>query len=219
MGADAEVLVITDEGQVSHAERFGGQASAIDRVRFVAGAHFAVGMGRAVFRRSSAGLWHPLNAGLPPNEPGSVTGFCDIAGFSEAELYAAGWGGELWRFNGSRWSRLVSGTEAILTSLVCADERVFAVGRSGTVLVGRGDSWRRVAAPEHDFWGAAWFRGALYLSSLSLVFRLEDEVLKPVNAGSAYHLLRAGAERLVSVGARELEVFDGDSWEPLTNAE
>jgi len=70
-------------------------------------------------------------------------------------------------------------------------------------------NFQAIEAPHRDFWGAAWFQGHLYLSTLNLIFRLERSgEFKPINSGSAYHLA-APEKKLLSIGATELMHFDG----------
>jgi hypothetical protein len=188
------------------------------RVRAISGEIYAVGTDRQVYKRSQLGEWISLVKDL--DAPGdSVSSLEGIAGFSPAEIYAVGIGGEIWRFDGNHWHRMDSPTNHILNDICCSEEgSAYACGRDGTLLVGREDRWRVVnhGSTEEALWSVCDFRGHIYVSTLSAVYRLEGEVLKRVDFESdvpktCYHL-SATSYVLWSIGAKDVLALYGDSW-------
>lgn len=155
---------------------------------------------------------------MPPAST-DVVGFQAIAGFSLSEIYVAGWDGEIRRFDGRTWRAVQSPTPSVIVSMACGgDGNVYACGRRGLLLRGRGDRWEVVdlVGETDDFWGIAWFKDSLYLSSMRTLYRLDDGILTPVEFGqeevSTFYHLTASKDALWSVGPKDVMAFDGTSW-------
>ena len=72
----------------------------------------------------------------PSPKSGENAGFEDICGFNLTEVYAVGWNGEIWQWEGVRWIDRPSPTNLILTGVCCGtDGNVYACGQNGTLIV------------------------------------------------------------------------------------
>jgi hypothetical protein len=187
-------------------------------IRSIEGVAYAAGMMRQVYRREKANLWVSIDAGMRAPKGSAVCGFEAIDGFSRNEIYAAGYKGEIWRYDGKKWAQIDSPTSLILTNLLCAgDGTVYACGQGGLLLQGRRDPWTVVkTATKQDLWGLAWYRDTLYASSTRQVFTLSKKGLSPVRFGddiprTAYHL-SVGDGLLWSIGAKDVLAYDGKKW-------
>lgn len=186
--------------------------------RTIGGRVHAVGMDRQAYRRDAPGKWTLLGNGLPPTGAQTTVGFEAVDGFSENDLYTCGWDGELWKFDGDRWSSLPSPVNTVLVEICCGgDGNVYACGRNGVLLRGRDDVWEIVSTSlKEDLWGLAWFRDRLYLSTMENVFTLQPDGLHLVTWGkekvkTCYDLV-TGAGLLWSIGAKDVVSFDGKKW-------
>ena len=189
-------------------------------IRTIGDSVYAVGMDRQVYRRDSSGRWSTFDAGLPsPQSGGKVSGFESIDGYEEEELYAVGWDGEIWCYEQKIWSQKDSPTNFILVDVCCGGNgTVYACGRLGTLLAGRGDSW---AIVDHnsltdDIWSMAWFRGKLYLATIDSIYTLENDALVEVEMGedqpgTCFHLSH-NDDVLWSIGSSDIMSFDGTVW-------
>jgi len=188
-------------------------------VRLIGERLYVVGMDRQVYRRDGLNKWSAIDEGArPTGKSDDVVGFETVDGFSEKEIYAAGWEGEIWFYNASKWRQLHSPTNLILTSLCCGGELAYACGQTGLVLEGRKDKWRVIEqdVTEDDIWGLAWYNGALYLSTMSAVYRLQKGKFELVEMGedepkTCYHLSAADGI-LWSIGSKDVMAFDGKKW-------
>lgn len=183
---------------------------------------YACGMDRAVFRRQGTGQWQSIGPGPEPSDP-PVVGFEDLGGFSGAEMYAVGWGGEIWWRDAGRWRRADSPTNANLSALTCAaDGSVYVVGHDGVMLRGRQDQWRLVDTARHEnLRDIAVLDGEVYAVSDFGIYRLGAAGLSPdpdmVDDAPAtcLHLLEA-ADGLVSLGQKDVFVkAAGGRWRRL----
>lgn len=151
----------------------------IRHVRTIGDRTFAVGMGRQVYRREDLGQWTCLDQAIRP-AIGETKGFESIDGFSTSDLYAVGWDGEIWHYDGSTWSQKNSSTDRVLTGVLCTEEGVvYAWGRRGLLLRGRGDDWEHVTG-EDFIWSISdlcAFEGELYVATASDLYRLEGRTL------------------------------------------
>ena len=74
---------------------------------------------------------------------GAVT-IRDIWGHTSSEVFAVGDNGVIFRYSGSSWSQMESGTTESLRAIWGTEGQVFAVGDNGTILQYRGLSWQRM---------------------------------------------------------------------------
>jgi len=157
-------------------------------VRYIGDHVYVVGMGRQAWRREGENVWTLIDQGARP-APGStdVVGFEAVDGFSESEIYAVGWDGEIWTYDGKVWSQIQSPTKLVLTGLCCAgDGKAYATGRKGLLVRGRNGAWEVVdhQSLTEDIWGSAWYEGKLYVSTMNDVYTLENGAFKPVDWGA-----------------------------------
>lgn len=198
----------------------GEQILRIRSVNNVGGYAYACGMNRQVFKRDDDGGWlamHDAMPTLPSREP--VFGFEAIHGIDEDHVYAVGWNGEIWHFNGAQWTQCSSPSNLILTGVVVTDDATaYACGQYGTLLKTVNGEWQVIdqKITTSNFWGITWFNDELYVSSMDGVFVLRENELEPVDFGdvepeSFYGLSNADG-LLWSVGEKEILSYDGTEW-------
>lgn len=191
-------------------KRFGDLRS----VRAIQGRAYAVGGTGWAFRLDKIAGWTLIDKGLA-----ATANLESIDGFAHDDLYIAGYRGDVWHWDGRAWSKCDTPTNVNLNVVRCAaDGCVYAAGRGGFMMRGKGDDWQIVDQPiiEDDIWDLAWFEGALYVSTLAGLFRLHDGGVAAVNfvgdaPNSCYHLSVAPGV-MWSVGARDVMAFDGHRW-------
>ena len=184
----------------------------------IEGFAYACGMDRQVFKRISEGKWVPLHA--PDSSHIKEThGFEAIAGFSGKDLYAVGWRGEIWHYDGTIWRQIDSPSSEILTTVVCADDGyVYIGGRNGVIIRGHGNEWSIINQDGYqgDFWGMQWFNNKLYVATMERICVLKNNNIEPVEMGddepeTCYHLTAAEGV-MWSVGTDDIFSFDGKKW-------
>src|SRR3989344_342945 len=176
-----------------------------------------VGMARQVYQRQGT-VWENLEQGLPADNR-EVAGFEAVSGFSLKEIYAAGWHGELWQFDGRAWHAINSPTNSLITNMCFGgDGFVYACGRNGLFLRGRNNKWQVIASDmeSNDFWGITWFKDKLYLSSMNGLFSWDGQELQAISYGdekpSSFYQLAASKNVLWSIGAKDVLSFDDKKW-------
>ncbi|HSN23357.1 MAG TPA: hypothetical protein VLS45_04190 [Methylomicrobium sp.] len=181
----------------------------------VAGTGYAVGYQGSVYRFDRIEKkWTIFDEGLPSNFDIEA-----IDGFGENEIYVVGFKGQVWQFDGSKWLHRPTPTEVNLNAIKCGGNGIVYLGGSrGELLAGRKESWVRI---EHEItreniWDLEWFEGALYVSTMLGVFRLDANGLKEVDFGAdepstTYHLSEASGV-LWSIGSDDVMSFDGRFW-------
>lgn len=192
----------------------------IREVRAIDGRAYAVGMDRQVYRRESLNVWKAIDGNIN-KKPASddVFGFESIHGFSGNDMYTVGWHGEIWHFDGKKWTRIESPTNLILTRVYCAPTGiVYACGQSGILVAGKSNRWEIIEhdTTDQDLWDMEWYEGRLYLSTINQLFFLDNNILVPVDTGeeipaTCYHLDAADGI-LWSIGAKDVLEFDGKEW-------
>ena len=217
VGEDGQVL--TYVGGDSEKEQIKPQPRMIRRAKAIDGCVHACGVGREVFRRAGERVWQSMHATKP--KPNEKVGFEAIDGFSQKEIYAVGWRGEIWQFDGAVWVHCGSGlTNLILTSVCCAEnDVVYVAGQQGILIRGRRDTWEIVQWDDEfdtDFWDVLWFKKELYLATMTGLYTLKDDQLVPVEFDdtvdpTCYRLSTAEGV-LWSIGASDVMSFDGKRW-------
>lgn len=190
-------------------------------IRNIGGFAYVCGMDRQVFKREQPGHWVALHGDMPDQPaPDVVFGFESIHGYSEQDVYAVGWHGEIWHGDGRAWTRCDSPTDRLLTRVVCAgDGWVYACGLQGLLIRGRHEGWAIVdqAATDADLRDMEWFDGTLYVATGHALYRLHDDRLELVDMGGdliprSCHSLSSADGLLWSVGEDDILAFDGRAW-------
>lgn len=189
-------------------------------VRRIGECIYVVGMDRQVYRRDEIGAWSSFDRDIPRvQDPDEISGFESLDGFSEKDIYAVGWDGEIWNCVDGAWREETSPVNSVLLDVSCGgDGFVYACGRNGILVRGRRDAWEVLDLNgfTESLWSLAWFDGHLYAASMDTVFVLEDDGLIPVSMGSdsadtCYKLI-CGDGIMWSIGAKDVMSFDGRQW-------
>jgi len=182
---------------------------------------YACGMARQVYHRAATGWTRQDQGVVLPLGATKIAGFNSLDGLNEGDIYAVGYGGEIWRRVGGNWQQIVSPTNVILNRVkVVGPDRVFACGQKGVLLAGSSNQWRQI---DHDattdqLWGMDWFNNALYVSSEDALYRFDGaETLEPVNVklgkGWTFGHLHSHDGVLWSFGTKHLAwTEDGVHW-------
>ena len=83
----------------------------LQEIRTIGSRAYVVGMSRTAYRCDGEDRWVRIEKGLRcPKGDDSDAGLTSIHGFRENDVYAVGWEGEIWHFDGKRWAELDSPT-------------------------------------------------------------------------------------------------------------
>lgn len=94
----------------------------------------------------------------------------------------------------------------------------YIAGHRGVLLQGRNDMWSVINQTEvvDDIWDLEWFVDALYVSTMSNVYRLKQSQLEAVDFGDdrpkSCYQLSAGQDVMWSNGEFDLMSYDGIEW-------
>jgi len=164
--------------------------------------------------------WIQLKNGLPDYEEiiGKESGFSDIDGFSEDDIYAGGGNGDLWHWNGKKWKQIDCPTNAFLDNICCGDDGlVYITMNKNAILCGRGDNWEFINQNMTDnFESIVWFKDRIYLSSSHQLFQIKDKKFSAANEGEFRSLiwgnLSVGNGIMVAALGRRIGIYDGKTW-------
>jgi hypothetical protein len=224
VGEYGEVVVVSQTGAVSEDIINANGVSPEGRGPLTRGAIIEdrvvmVGMDRQVYRREPTGAWVVMEDGLPP-ESTQISGLTGVAGPSLSSLYAVGCDGEIWKFDGSRWSAMASPTKLMLTAVCVADDdRVYACGGHRAVSRATNDQWETVATDcWHDLWSIVCFNSEIFAAGLRRLYRLNaaDELELVDAAGcDSFGTFAKSKDALWSIGAKAVISYDGKDWTQL----
>lgn len=183
---------------------------------------YAAGLARQVYRRERTGQWNRIDKGIfvPREKVESAVGLWDIDGLREQDIYAVGYGGEIWHYNGNEWIQQESPTNVGLNCVRCvSDNEVYVCGMSGILIRGTAGQWQVIdqGATDQDFWGMVHFKNQLFLSGDEGIFVLEGDELKQVDMGTEEEFttsyLDAKDGAIWSVGEKHIACsVDGINW-------
>jgi hypothetical protein len=229
LGMEGDVVVNNPNGVVH--ERLGKGKSAPNKlrtmheVRAIGSSFYAVGMRRQVFRRNmSAGPWEKIDSGVfVPDSSKEVAGFLSIDGFGDDEIYAVGYGGQIWMFDGKTWSQVVSPTNARLECVRCTLEGdVLASGEGGVILRGRKSTWRVLDQDitEEPFTGIAVLKKTAYFATedgtiVALGNDKFSQVIPKEGSEVTTGFLDSNGKELLSIGEADILLFNGRAWREL----
>lgn len=227
-GPEGRVVILTLTGSSEEMIDASGQGPGarghIRDLRGIGEHLYACGMGRQVYRRTGPGKWVRADKGtVLPAGTTTVAGFNAMDGRSEEDIYAVGFGGEIWRCTQGKWRQLDSPTRLMLNHVrVVNEDRVYACGQNGVLLRGSGDDFEIVAhdATRDAWWGMEWFKGKLYVSSEDTVYVLhDDKTLRPLDMGKIATCghLHANDGILCSFGTKNVAwTEDARRWHDVT---
>ncbi len=221
-----KVVLIGEDGDVStyvggrrEDETIDPRPVMVRNAREIDGLVYACGSKRQVFRRVGERQWTDMSAPLAAQA--EVFGFEALDGYAADEIYAVGWGGEIWHYDGAAWTQCGSPTNVILTAVCCAgDGTVYVAGQGGVLISGRGNAWAPTAWEDEvtaDLWDLRWFQNRLYVATTSGLYTLDANRLVPVSFGAmgpvtGYNLSTAQGV-MWSVGKADVASFDGTTWQ------
>ena len=221
VGEYGDVAVISQSGLVSEdvITVNGMPPGVLARGTIVDGRVVMVGMGGRVCRREPTGAWITMEDGLPSGRK-ALTGFCGIAGDSLSSLYAVGFDGAAWKYDGSRWHAMPRPTKDMLTAVCVADDHsVYAVGREGEVYRAANDKWRKLNSECYeDLWSVTCFKGEIYAASLYHLYKLNQagalEAIDPLGC-PCYGPFSACPRALWTIGQKAVLSHAGKEWAQL----
>jgi hypothetical protein len=188
--------------------------------RTIEGLPLVCGMKKQVYLREDAHQWRCISKEIAGG-PG-VHGFEAIDGFSLNDIYAVGWAGEVWHYNGADWTKIDIPETNLLTDVCCAgDGMVYIIGRGGTFIVGKQHNWQVYKIKEPvELVSLCWFNGMLYAASLYNIFTCSaDGRIEPVDIPGDYPetcgKLAPGTNSMLSAGERDWFTFDGTNWKRI----
>ena len=196
-------------------------------LRCIAGGYaYAVGVGREVYRRTEPNKWQRLTTeDLTKPLKGNLenAGFDDIDGFAEDDLYACGPRGNLWHFDGKRWTREDIPTDAALEKIVCAaDGQVYITTDRHDIWTGRSGKWTPIRIDlgmEEFFQEIVDYQGLVIVSTDDALYEVSTGAPRPLPIGqppmSNFAHLASGDEVLVVAGVDEAFLFDGTRWRKI----
>jgi hypothetical protein len=224
VGVDGEVDVATLPGfskeQVDPSDRGPSYSVLLRCVRVIGGRAYAAGMARLFYRREAQGRWVSQDQGLfmPRGKRTRALGIMSIDGTAQGDIYAVGYKGQIWHYDGDAWLQEDSPTNVLLSGVRCASKReVYVCGMAGTILRGTAGQWRALEQDltTEDFWGIALFKKRVYFANHEGVFRLDGDELTKIDVGTGVSTayLDANKDIMWSVGHKDiLSTSDGIRW-------
>ena len=198
-----------------------------DEIRTIGKHAYVTGMHRSVFRCDGVDKWVRIDRDVFTYTVMAREeiikrpyGFKSIHGFSEDDIYAVGYEGEIWHYNGQSWRPISSITNVLLHSVLCApDGYVYISGELGMLLRGRNDAWKCLHKESGcEFQSIAWFRDQLYVgmirsSGRGALYKLENDELETV-ISMPIQFMDASNEVMWVGNLRSLRyTHDGENWQ------
>ncbi|MDM0117229.1 hypothetical protein QTI66_34480 [Variovorax sp. J22R133] len=224
-----ELLVVAGDGLVQIVDGQGSRSELIDAspdgpsnlqwilgLSLIGSAVYAYGMCRQVYRRLDDARWQRVDEGIRTRD---VAGIKSMCGADEHEVYAVGFGGEIWVRAGGRWRAVDSPTNVKLEQIAGTAKGDFVIcGGAGTVLRGREFSWTHLPQDHvgETIWSVVEFDGTVYMSTTTRLMMLNGDILEdvaglPADARSFGYLAK-GQKSMWSIGHSDLLRFDGQAW-------
>lgn len=176
---------------------------------------YVCGYHRQVYTRRD-GAWVSLADDILSTESG--IGFLDIDGSAHDQLYAVGWSGEIFFYDGQRWQRDTCPIDAHLSSVRCLpDGEVWICSYAGHVLRGTFGRWELLdtAGLSENWYCLEVHEGVVYLAGDGVLARVEGGkavALDPIGRPISTHRLHSRDGALWSVGEDDIVVLEDGIW-------
>jgi hypothetical protein len=209
----------------------GTKTTFIGNAKVIDGKMYAIDVGRIAYRRDAPDTWTLLNNGLPDffaEKDGSKLGFLGIDGFSERDIYAAGYNGDVWHWNGQRWKKVPMPTNADIYGVCCGgDGLVYMSTGVETFVVGRKNRWEIIRYGDNEdlydvkFRHMVWFKDRVYMGYGSTLYEIKDGKFKQSRLNDLegrpvdWSCLDANDEILLAGSKLHVALFDGERFETV----
>ncbi|MHA7059281.1 hypothetical protein ACWGOQ_0018790 [Aquimarina sp. M1] len=194
---------------------------------------YSVGIPRKLYLRKGINQWEDLAKALDTpvefkqGKSSLEYGWNDVAGFSEEDIYLVGGQGDVWYYDGKRFTQLDFPSNELLENVCCADDGyVYIGGNLGRLWRGKGTAWKLLSSQEFvtPWKDIVWFANRLWLGSDYGLWEYSDNELKratvPSQVKNRSGSLSINAEKnlLLTAGQNGASMFDGVKWEVLIDA-
>jgi hypothetical protein len=187
--------------------------------RRIGGSIVATGMQRRVYA-GAASAWSRVDNGVRIlADDVAIGGFLSIDGTSPEQLWAAGYYGEIWHCDKSRWSRIDSPTNMKLIALRQQDDgSVIVAGDNGIVFIREhaAGGWQRVdGLDSYAAIAIEVFQSQTYIAVRGgALYVLRPDGLQRVEGCGSFpvYAMRACATSLLAVGPFGLLMLDAGGW-------
>lgn len=199
------------------------RATFLTCIRKIGARVYSAGLARQVYRRDSPNRWVRVDDGVyvPPGQRKQGIGFASIDGVDEKGIYAVGYKGEIWFYDGVKWAQLDSPTNVYLSQVRCVSKlETYACGMAGTVLRGNKNGWEPLL-PDYeagDFWGMAVLDNRVYVAGEEGIAVVDGDIVRLIDMRldpqPSTMYLDSGDGIMWSVGQKDIaRSHDGVSWE------
>lgn len=226
-----ERVFITGSGPAYQDESLGGPSTnflrgGLRRLKTINGWLYACGGRRSFGKRLDKGTWQSFSESLPTREKegenGIYSGFDDFDGFNEQDIYAAGGNGDVWHFDGSRWTPIAFPTNEPLQSVCCgADGNVYISGYEGLTFMGRGERWKQIhrGGISLGFRDMVWYEDRVWCTSDYGVWTIHNGKVEraklPADIGSCAGHLYTGDGVLLLAGLGGAAFKENGQWHSI----
>lgn len=163
----------------------GYSRGAIGKIKTINGWAYIAGGNRTLGKFLDKGQWKELSHNLPQQKQDrddlNISGFNDVDGFNETDIYAGGGKGDLWHFDGENWEPIPFPTNDNIFSLCCAgDGYVYVCCTHGMTFKGRGDNWKKISngKGEKSFRDMVWHKDRVYCTNDYGLWTIKDDELE-----------------------------------------
>jgi hypothetical protein len=227
LGDRGEIWTVVDDGwdkaQLPDAGITGRALGATNAIAEIAGSLYVCGYAGQVYVRER-GQWVHRDDGLVEKKavPTSLA-LESIDGTAWNDIYTVGSRGQVFRYDGKKWSRIDVLTNVDLDRIRCLRrDWIVAVGDRGTFIESDGKKWRVEQIPGCDahLWDIALFGDDLYAAAGKTLYRRDakTKVWADVRHGLrgktiGFDRFALGGGRLWAISSKRLSSFDGKKWE------
>ena len=191
----------------------------VEVIKYINDELYVCGYGRQVYKRSGE-QWHSIAGDMLTRE--NARGFFDMDGVDGSHLFAVGWQGEIWYYDGNQWHKEDTPTNVHLGAIkVVSKDDVWIAGDHGLVLHGGHAHWTIIESPDFNsnWYAVEEFEGKIYLAGNGVLAYIDGDRIKPVDTGLnkefTTNKLHAKEGLLWSIGSEDILVFDGSVWKEV----
>jgi hypothetical protein len=203
-----------------------GSLGYMTNIRVIGQSLFACGYNSQIYQRKAQGQWISLTIAPLRHCHAAMDDygiFYSIDGFHENDLYAVGWKGAIWHWNGSTWTKISTRTDEGLRCVRCyGSNEVWICGDNGTLQVGNAQiGFKELSSVDDNqvFYSLAKFKNTIYVASNEGLYFYDGKAIAPVVSGLSPEIetmtLSAVDTALWSFGGKDITCFDGQTWKRI----
>jgi hypothetical protein len=217
---DRGIYIVRPPGKIDFVQVAPDRRGFLMDLRKIGQSWYAVGGHHQVHISKSAKNWSSFDKEIAIDDDDGIGAvLLSVDGTSDDDIYAVGFDGVIFHFDGTSWYEYESPTNLGLQRVLCVGpDEVYLCGNARGLYKGNRTHWTELTDLDESetFWDMAYFQESVYVCSKKSLYKIEgDDLIEidvPVKGPLGFYRMSCNSDQLWTCGNECLLRFDGSKW-------